>query len=370
MSRRLRFGVVGGICGIAVNLLLALFKALAGLLFHSIALVADAVNNMTDAASSVITLIGFKLSVKKPDSDHPYGHGRIEYISGLVMSFIVLMLGITLVKSAVTRIIHPESIVFSWLTVVILAVSVLGKLWLSLFYKRLEKETGSKTFAAASADSRNDTLSTFAVLLSTLVYAFTKVNIDGITGLAVSVFIVISGIGLIRETLDPLLGQPPEPELVEEIYSRTMAHDGIIGIHDLVVHNYGPGRMFASLHAEIPANADLLKSHDLVDNIEREFMEKMGLETVIHIDPVITDDPLVNELKTRITQIVTELDPKLTIHDLRAVTGPTHTNIIFDVVLPADFDKDDKTLKAKIDEALAATHPDCFTVITFDRSYI
>lgn len=370
MSRRLRFGLVGGVCGIAVNLLLAFFKAIAGIVFHSIALVADAVNNMTDAASSVITLIGFKLSAKKPDGDHPYGHGRIEYISGLLMSFIVLMLGITLVKSAVTRIIEAEPIMFSWLTVIVLVVSILGKLWLSLFYKRLEKETGSKTFSAASADSRNDTLSTLAVLLSTLVYAFTKLNIDGITGLAVSVFIVISGIGLIRETLDPLLGQPPEPELVEQIYSRIMAHDGIIGIHDLVVHNYGPGRVFASLHAEIPADADLIESHDLIDNVEREFMSEMCLETVIHIDPIVTDDPVVNELKDCVRSIVAGLDSRITIHDFRAVTGPTHTNLIFDAVLPADFDNDNKILKEKIDTALAAVHPECFTIITFDRSYI
>lgn len=367
-SRRLRFGVVGGACGIAVNLLLALFKALAGILFNSIALVADAVNNMTDAASSVITLIGFKLAAKKPDSDHPYGHGRIEYISGLVMSFIVLMLGVTLVKNSALCIISPDAILFSWLTVVVLVVSILAKLWLSFFYKKLEKETGSKTFAAASADSRNDTLSTFAVLVSVLVFKFTSLNIDGITGLAVSVFIVISGIGLIKETIDPLLGQPPTPELVEEIHSRTLSYDGIIGIHDLVVHNYGPGRMFASLHAEIPADADLLASHDLVDNIEREFMESLGLETVIHIDPVIVDDPFVNKLKAEIIGIVTDIDKRMTIHDFRAVTGPTHTNVIFDVVLPCDCEE--KQVRRIIDEQFLKAHPDCFTVITFDRSYV
>ena len=211
-------------------------------------------------------------------------------------------------------------------------------------------------------------ISTFAVLVSVLVFKFTSLNIDGITGLAVSVFIVISGIGLIKETIDPLLGQPPTPELVEEIHSRTLSYDGIIGIHDLVVHNYGPGRMFASLHAEIPANADLLASHDLVDNIEREFMETLGLETVIHIDPVIVDDPFVNKLKAEIIGVVTDIDKRMTIHDFRAVTGPTHTNVIFDVVLPCDCEE--KQVRRIIDEQFSKSHPDCFTVITFDRSYV
>ncbi len=369
-ERRLKFGVVGGICGIAVNLLLAVFKAMAGILFGSIAIVADAVNNMTDATSSVITLVGFKLAAKKPDNDHPYGHGRMEYLSGLAMSFIVVMLGITLVKNSALGIISPEKITFSYLTVAILIFSVLGKLWLSFFYKTLEKQTGSKAFAAASVDCRNDVISTLAVLASTVIYAVFDINLDGYIGLAVSVVIVISGINLVKETIDPLLGQPPSKELVDEIHRRTMDHDGVIGIHDLVVHNYGPGRLFASLHAEVPANEDMMKSHDLIDNIEREFREEMNLEMVIHIDPVVNDDPVINNLKNLVVEIVSGMDKEFTVHDFRAVTGPTHTNLIFDVVLPQNCNVPEKELKKQIDEKLRKTHPECNTVIVFDRSYV
>ncbi len=349
--------------------MLALGKAAAGIAFHSVALVADAVNNLTDAASSIITLIGFKLSGKKPDSEHPYGHGRVEYISGLLMSFIVLLLGFTLIKSSIQRIIQPETIQFSWLSIAVLTISIAAKLWLSAFYKKLKKLTGSATFSAASADSRNDVLTTFAVLLSTVIFAVSGVNIDGYTGVAVSLFIIVSGVGLIRETLDPLLGQPPEKELVEEIYSRTLAHDGIIGIHDLVVHNYGPGRIFATLHAEVSAKEDMLKSHDMIDNIEHEFKNEMGLEMVIHIDPVIIDDPYVTALKKDTAAILSEIDPGLSLHDFRVVAGPTHTNLIFDTVVPSDIKLTDKEIKEKIDSEISKIHENCNTIITFDRNY-
>lgn len=369
-DRRLRFGIVSGVCGIIANLLIAVFKAAAGLLFSSIALVADAANNLTDAAASVITLFGFKLASKKPDSDHPYGHGRFEYISGLIMAFLILMLGFSLIRSAFERIIAPVTLIFSYVTVAVLILSIAVKLWLMLFYKKIEKITGSKTFGAASVDSRNDVISTSAVLISVLVFKITGINIDGFIGLAVSVFIVISAIGLVRDTLDPLLGQPPEKELVDEIYSRTLKYDGIIGIHDLVVHNYGPGRIFVSFHAEVPAKEDLLKSHDLIDNIEREFARDMGLEVVIHIDPVITDDPMLNALKARIKEILSGIDCDLSMHDFRAVVGPTHTNLIFDIMMPIECEYSEKQLKEMIDVKLEITNPECFTVITFDKKFI
>lgn len=369
-DRRFRIGVVGGACGIILNLILAAFKALAGILFGSIAIIADAVNNLTDAASSVITLVGFKLASKKPDSDHPYGHGRMEYLSGLVMAFIVLLLGVSLAKSSVEGIINPSELKFSYLSVVILSLSVLAKVWLALFYKKLEKQTDSKTFAAASADSRNDAVSTSAVLVCTILHNLFDLHLDGYVGLVVSVLILLSGIGLIKETIDPLLGQPPSKELVDEIYTRTMSHNGVIGIHDLVVHNYGPGRIFASLHAEVPADCDMLESHDMIDNIEKEFREQMNLEMVIHIDPVVVDDPTVNELKELVMQIVKDIDKTLNIHDFRMVSGPTHTNLIFDVVLPCEFEQNEKSLKNEIDKRLSEKRPDCFTVIVFDRSYV
>lgn len=285
------------------------------------------------------------------------------------MSFIVLLLGVTLVKSSIGRIISPENTEFSWLTIAVLVISIGAKLWLSVFYKKFQKLTGSATFQAASADSRNDVITTFAVLLSTVVYAVSGVDIDGWTGVAVSVFIIISGIGLIRDTLDPLLGQPPEKELVDEIYSRTMAHGGVIGIHDLVVHNYGPGRIFASLHAEVSAKADIMESHDMIDNIEHEFKNEMGLEMVIHIDPVITDDPYVEKLKADMISTLHKIDERLTLHDFRVVTGPTHTNIIFDTVVPRDINTSDRELHEKIDLYFSKLHENCNTVITFDRSY-
>lgn len=285
------------------------------------------------------------------------------------MSFIVLLLGISLIKTSIGRIISPRQTEFSWLTVAVLVISITAKLWLSVFYKKFQKLTGSATFSAASADSRNDVITTFAVLLSTIIYAVFKVDIDGYTGALVSIFIIVSGIGLIRETLDPLLGQPPEKELVDEICSRTLSHKGVIGIHDLVIHNYGPGRIFATLHAEVSAKTDIIESHDMIDNIEHEFKNEMGLDMVIHIDPVITDDPYVTELKSEINSILKNINKRLTLHDFRVVTGPTHTNIIFDAVVPSNIEMSDRELKRQIDCELAKKHENCNTVITFDRDY-
>ncbi len=369
-DRRLKLGTLGGVVGIIVNALLAAAKALAGLLFGSIALIADAANNLTDAASSIITLFGFKLAAKKPDRDHPYGHGRMEYLSGLMMAFLVLMIGFSLFKGSINQILHPESLVFSYLSIGVMVLGIVGKLWLSLFFKKLQKLTGSATFGAASADSRNDVLSTLAVLCSTVIFAITDLNLDGYIGLLVSLFIFYSAIGLLKETLDPLLGQPPEQELVQNIYQKAMSYEGILGIHDLVVHNYGPGRTFISFHAEVSAHEDMLQSHDLVDNIEKDFWQDMGIETVIHIDPVILNDPKLIELESLVRQTLIEIDPDLTMHDFRAVMGPTHTNLIFDVVLPADFKKSKAEFKDEFDTLLRRTHPECFTVITFDNSYI
>ncbi len=369
-EKRTRYGTVGGAVGILLNALLALVKAAAGILFGSIALVADAANNLTDAAGSIITLLGFKLAAKKPDRDHPYGHGRFEYLSGLLMAFVVLMLGVSLLWGSFQQILHPEGLTFSYLSIAVMVLSILGKLWLSFFYKKLQKLTGSATFGAASVDSRNDVISTLAVLVSTLIYAFTDLNIDGYTGLAVSLFILYSAVGLIKETLDPLLGQPPEKEFVEAIYTKALSYEGILGIHDLVVHNYGPGRTFINFHAEVSAAADIMTSHDLIDNIEREFLQEMGLETVIHLDPVITDDPALDELKNAVRETLAALDSSLTMHDFRAVVGPSHTNLIFDIVLPADFNGEEKALKVAFDALLQSKHPECFTVITFDKSYV
>lgn len=368
-QERTRIGTVGGTVGILLNALLALMKAAAGLLFGSIALVADAANNLTDAAGSIITLLGFKLAAKKPDRDHPYGHGRAEYLSGLIMAFVVLTLGLSLLKSSFEQILHPGELTFSYLSVAVMAVSILGKLWLTFFYKKLQALTGSATFGAASADSRNDAITTAAVLLSTVVYAVWGLNVDGYTGLAVSLLILYSAVGLIRETIDPLLGQPPEKEFVSEIYTKAMAYEGILGVHDLVIHNYGPGRTFLSFHAEVDAASDLMAGHDLIDNIEKDFLSELNVETVIHLDPVIVDDPVINDLKDHARTILATLDSELTLHDFRAVVGPTHTNVIFDIVLPPSHHGREREIKERFDSLLKAEHPECNTVITFDNDY-
>lgn len=367
-KKRTRAGTVGGAVGIAVNVLLALAKAVIGILFGSISVVADAVNNLTDAASSIITAFGFKLAGKKPDADHPYGHGRIEYISGLCMAFIVLILGLSLLRDSVMQIVSPKTMQFSWLSVIVLVLAIGAKLWLSLFFKKMNALTGSATFLAASVDSRNDVITTLSVLVSLFVFKIWGVNIDGIAGVAVSVFILVSGIGLIKETLDPLLGRPPEKEFVDTIYKKVLGYDGVIGIHDLVVHDYGPGRVFVSLHAEVPANVNMLTSHDLIDNIERDFKEELGIETVIHIDPIITDDPYVNELKEQTLRVLRKIDMRITVHDFRVVTGPTHTNIIFDAVLPPDLKE--REVRQEFDAKLCQLLPDVRAVITFDSPYV
>ncbi len=369
-QRHTKTGVVAGIVAIITNVLLSAAKAAVGVVFGSISTIADAVNNLTDAASGVITLIGFKLAAKKPDADHPYGHGRVEYISGLIMSFVVLMLGFTLAKDSVVQIFKPTTTEFSFISVGVLLGAILVKLWLSSFFKHIYKLTGSKTFLASSADSRNDVITTAVVLASTTVHALFDIHVDGIAGLAVSVFIIISGVGLIKETLDPLLGQPPTPEFVDSVYKKAMSYEGVVGIHDLVVHNYGPGRVFLSLHAEVPVESDILESHDLIDNIERDFKNEMGLEAVIHIDPIVTNDPFVNELKSYTLDVITSINSSLTIHDFRAVTGPTHTNIIFDVVLPCTLGYECSQLKSLIDLEIKKKYPQCNCVITFDNSYI
>ncbi len=368
LERRTRIGTVGGAVGIAANILLALAKAIVGLLFSSIATIADAVNNLTDAASSLITLVGFKLAAKKPDADHPYGHGRLEYITGLIMAFAVLMLGLSLAKDSFLQIIKPEPMEFSYVSIVVLVLAVFAKFWLSRFFKRLYKITESSAFSAASADSRNDVIITLSVIISLVIFRFFNINVDGVAGFIVAVVIIVSGVGLVKETLDPLLGQPPSKEFVEAIYKKTLGYEGIIGIHDLVVHNYGPGRIFVSLHAEVSAKEDIMNSHDLVDNIERDFKEDMNIEVTIHIDPIVVDDPYVNTLRSDSKTILSQIDLRLSMHDFRAVTGPTHTNIIFDVVLPDDILAE--RVKSEFDEKMRLLHSEVNSVITFDNSYI
>ena len=365
---RERYGKFAGIVGIATNILLFCIKIFAGIVFHSVAIVADAVNNLSDSASSVVTLVGFKLSAKPADKEHPYGHARIEYISGLIVSLVILLLGFQLAQSSLGKILHPEESETSLVAVGILVVSVLIKLWQFLFYRTVGRRISSTTLEATAADSRNDVFSTVAILIGMGITWLTSYNLDGWMGLIVALLIVVGGVQLIMETSNPLLGVAPTEELVQGIYQKILSYDGVLGLHDLNVHNYGPGRCFASVHCEVPAEQDILVSHDIIDNIEREVGAEMGINLVIHMDPVVTDNEKINRLKAEIDQIVKGIDTDLSMHDFRAVFGPTHTNLVFDVVVPPAFELTDSQIIQNISEK-AKKLGNYFCVITIDHNY-
>ena len=365
---REKSGKVAGAVGIATNLLLFAIKLAAGLVSGSVAVMADAVNNLTDSGSSIVMLVGFKLAGKPADEKHPFGHARIEYLSGVIVSFIVLFLGLELGRTSFEKIISPQPADFSALALVILVVSVLLKLWQCFFYRSVGKTIHSDTVFATSSDSRNDAIATTVVLLGALITRFTSVNLDGFLGLAVAVFIVVSGVKLIMETGNPLLGTAPDAALVRTIYEKILSYPGIFGIHDLTVHNYGEGKCFASVHCEVPAEEDILVSHDIIDNIEREVGHEMNLNLVIHMDPVVTDDERLNQLHAQVQLIVAGIDSNLSMHDFRAVFGPTHTNLVFDVVVPPGFSLSDSELSRRIEQQVQ-TLGSYFCVITVDHNY-
>lgn len=365
---RERYGTLAAAVGILSNIFLCIIKGLIGLFSGSIAVTADAVNNLSDAGSSVITLLAFKIAGKPADEEHPYGHARMEYISGMAVSFIIILLGLELMGSSFEKILHPEEVGVSALTYLVLIVSIAVKLWQGMFNRSLGKRISSEALQATAADSLNDVFSTGAVLLSTLVYQFTAIPIDGWVGMLVAIFITVSGVKLIMETGSPLLGQAPDPQMVRELEEKITAYDGVIGIHDLQVHNYGPGRVFATVHAEVPANRDILVSHDIIDNIEREVGHEMNLNLVIHMDPVVTDDERLNQLHAQVQQIVVGIDSNLSMHDFRAVFGPTHTNLVFDVVVPPGFSLSDSELSRRIEQQVQ-TLGSYFCVITVDHNY-
>ena len=365
---RERYGTLAAAVGILSNIFLCIIKGLIGLFSGSIAVTADAVNNLSDAGSSVITLLAFKIAGKPADEEHPYGHARMEYISGMAVSFIIILLGLELMGSSFEKILHPEEVGVSALTYLVLIVSIAVKLWQGMFNHNLGKRISSEALQATAADSLNDVFSTGAVLLSTLVYQFTAIPIDGWVGMLVAIFITVSGVKLIMETGSPLLGQAPDPQMVRELEEKITAYDGVIGIHDLQVHNYGPGRVFATVHVEVPANRDILVSHDIIDNIEREVGHEMNLNLVIHMDPVVTDDERLNQLHAQVQQIVAGIDSNLSMHDFRAVFGPTHTNLVFDVVVPPGFSLSDSELSRRIEQQVQ-TLGSYFCVITVDHNY-
>ncbi len=365
-----RYGTFSGIVGIVTNLLLALIKMISGIVFHSLAITADAVNNLSDSASSIVTLVGFHLAGKPADAEHPYGHARIEYLSGLIISFSILTLGIQLVQSSINKIRNPENADFSAIAITVLIIAILVKVWQCLFYKKVGKTIGSTTIAATAADSMNDVFATGAILIGAIITKISGVNLDGYMGLAVAVFIMVSGIKLIISTSNPLLGLAPSKELVDEIYQKIMNYDGILGIHDLNVHNYGPERCFASVHCEVSAEQDIMISHDIIDNIERDFLGQLGIHLVIHLDPIVTGDARTNELKAQVHGIISKISPEITMHDFRVVWGTTHSNLIFDVCVSFEFSINDKELVSLITKEIYDIDPTYHSVITVDHDYI
>lgn len=364
------YGRLSGITGIVVNLILFIIKITAGILAGSISIIADAFNNLSDSGSAIVTLISFKISGKPADAGHPYGHARMEYVSGLIVSIAVMFLGLELFLNSVRKIIGPGEIVFSWLAVVILAVSILLKLWLCLFYRKLGRAIDSDAISAAMVDSWNDILATSAVLAALLVSRFTGYDLDGWMGAAVAVFITISGIKLIRDTVSPLLGMAPSREMVDRIYRKIMSYDGIVGLHDLTVHNYGVGKYFASVHCEVSADQDIMVGHDIIDNIERDFLKDLGIHLVIHLDPVITDNEKINSLRASVESLVKEISPEISIHDFRVFFGITHSKLIFDIVVPYGFKYGDDELVEIISEKIREIDKSYRAVITVDHHYV
>ncbi len=363
------YGKLCGALGIILNLILFAGKLIAGTVSGAISVTSDAFNNLTDAASSIITLLGFKMSEQKADKDHPFGHGRIEYVSGLVVSMLIMLVGFELAKSSVEKIFSPEKVTFGFISAVILAASVAVKAYMAYYNFSVGKKIDSATVKATATDSLSDCIATLAVLASLVISHFTSVNIDAYCGLLVSGFILWSGLKSVKETVDPLLGTSPSEETIENIEKIVVAHEGVVGIHDLVVHDYGPGRKMISLHAEVSADADMLATHDMIDNIEKELSEKLGCEAVIHMDPIVQNESVL-ALRETVEELVRDIDARLTIHDFRVVTGPTHTNIIFDTVVPYDVKLSDRELRQMIADAVNAADKTHFAVINIDRSYV
>lgn len=364
---RARIGSLSGMVGILANILLFAAKLIIGTISGSVSITADAMNNLSDATSSIVTLLGFRLANQPADEDHPYGHARFEYLSGLAVAAMVVVIGFELAKTSVGKIFAPSPVAFSPVVGLVLVLSIAVKLWLSLFNKTLGDLIRSTTLHAASADSRNDVISTAAVLAAAILEAWSGLTIDGYIGLGVSVFILYSGANLAKETINPLLGEAASPELQALIVDYISANPKVLGYHDLMVHDYGPGQRFASLHVEMDRNEDPLLCHEIIDDMERECLQSHGIHLVIHYDPVITDDPELNRLRELVEQILREYDPRLQIHDFRMVQGSGHTNLIFDVVLPSDLKKKEKAIKQHLDGTIARREQKTYyTVVTFD----
>ena len=362
-SVRRAYGMLCSFVGIFFNILLFASKYIAGTITGSIAITAD-------AGSSIITLVGFHFSGKKPDANHPFGHGRFEYICGFAVSAVIMVMGVELIRSSIEKIIHPSPIHASNLSVIILIISICIKLYMYLYNRVIATRINSAAMKATATDSLSDSITTTVVLASISISHFTTLPIDGWCGIAVGLFILYAGYSSARETLSPLLGNPADPELVANIEQIVFSHKVIIGIHDLIVHDYGPGRLIISLHGEVSGNGDIYEIHDAIDHIEKELDEKLGCQSCLHMDPIATDDKLVEQMRTTLDANIQSIDSRITIHDFRIVKGPTHTNLIFDAVIPFDLPWDDDEAKERIDQLVHTLWSNCYTVITIDKSYI
>ena len=367
---REKFGRLGSVVGIFVNILLASCKFLLGTLLGSISITADAVNNLSDAGSSLISLLSFRYSSRPADAEHPFGHARIEYAASFTVAFSILLLGVELLKSSFSKILHPDPISFSYITCLILLGSILLKLWLAGFYKSLGKKINSTVLLATAADSLSDVASTGGVLAALILSRLTNYQLDGYTGVIVAGLIIISGINILRSTLDEFMGQPPDKAFVDGIVGKMLSYDGVLGIHDLVVHSYGPGNTFASVHAEVSSAVDIMESHELIDDIERDFLKNEGINMLIHMDPIVTDDEFVNELREFVRGIVSDIDGELSMHDFRIVLGKGHSNLIFDIIVPYGFRFSEDEIKSRIEAQVKKLSPDYNTVITVDKSFV
>ena len=366
---RVAYGYLCGAVGIALTIRLFAGKIIAGTISGSVAVTADAFNNLSDAGSSIISLIGFRLASQKPDPHHPFGHGRFEYIASLIISIIIVLMGFELGKSSFEKIVAPQAVEYSAVTFAVLGVSVLVKLYMFFYNNSVGKKIDSATMRATAMDSISDAVSTGAVLISAVIAMFTNLALDGWMGLVVAVFIMVTGFKSAKETMDSLLGTPPSPEFVKQIEDMALQYDDIIGVHDMIVHNYGPGRTFVSLHAEVPSDGDIVAIHDTVDNAEREIAKELGCLVTIHMDPVDVHDEHTAQLREKVSEIIKQINPDITFHDFRVVSGPTHTNLIFDIVSPMDCGLSDQELADTIADKIHLCNESYFAVINVDKDF-
>ena len=365
------YGTLAGCVGICLNVLLFVGKFVAGSIVGSIAVTADAFNNLSDAGSSLITLFGFRLAGKRPHSDHPFGHGRIEYVAGLIVSLLIILMGVTLARESLDKMLHPQDVTFSLLSAGILAASILVKLYMYSYNRALSKKLNSSTLKATATDSLSDAFATLAVLISMIISHLTGLRIDGYAGILVALMILWGGFGAARDTISPLLGTAPDPEFVKKIQSIVRSCPVVTGMHDLVIHDYGAGRRMISLHAEVPANGDILATHDAIDLVERRLHDELNCHAVIHMDPVETDNAAVNAVRQRVLEALhAQMDSAVSIHDFRMVTGPTHTNLIFDLLLPMDSPLTEEAAKKQAEAIVSALDPHYNAILTIDKGYV